>query len=143
MTISKKSTIFAQSSWNLVKIITSWLDCIAWIWAQLDQNYGFFTYNQMFGFSTFLLLILCVSLCFKIMWALFHSDILKNASVPFIFQGQFLFIFLKKYRRIKKYSWTIFEKDFWTKFFCLIFCAQPSPWWASWASVKCAELSTS
>ena len=30
----------------------------AWIWAQLDQNYNFFTFSQLFGFSTFLLLIL-------------------------------------------------------------------------------------
>ena len=31
--LCKKSTIFAQSSWNLVKITTSWLGNIAWIWA--------------------------------------------------------------------------------------------------------------
>ena len=57
---SKKSTIFVQSSWNLVKIITSWKDDIAWIWAQLDKNYAFFTYSQMFGLSNFLLLILYI-----------------------------------------------------------------------------------
>ena len=58
MAISKKSTIFAQSSWNLVKITTSWLGNIDWIWAQLDQNYGFFTSSQLFGLSNFLLPIL-------------------------------------------------------------------------------------
>ena len=58
MAISKKFAIFAQSLWNLEKIVTSWLGDIAKIWAQLDQNYGFFTYIQIFfGFSTFLLLI--------------------------------------------------------------------------------------
>ena len=54
MAISKKSTIFAQFSWNFVKIITTWLGNIAWIWAQLDQNYRLFTKTKSFGFSIFL-----------------------------------------------------------------------------------------
>ena len=64
MAISKRSTIFSQSSLNLVKITTSLLDHIAWIWAQLDQNYLSFTNSQLFGFSNFFLLILYVSQLF-------------------------------------------------------------------------------
>ena len=51
--INQKFTIFAQYSCNLVKITTSWLGNIAWIWAQLNQNYECFTSSKLFGFPIF------------------------------------------------------------------------------------------
>ena len=51
--ITKKSTDFCQSLWNLTKIISSWVSQIAWISAWLDKNCRFFTYGEILSQSNF------------------------------------------------------------------------------------------
>ena len=56
MAISKKSTPFVLSLWNLVKIITSWADFFYQISWGKDENCRFFTDGQFLNVSRFLLL---------------------------------------------------------------------------------------
>ena len=62
LAIDKKSTIFVQSSWNLVKMITSWANHFHQVSWGLDKNCRFFTYGQFLIVSGFFLLRLCVFL---------------------------------------------------------------------------------
>ena len=55
LAISKKCTIFAQSSWNLMKIITSWLNAnyhkkkAPWIFAHYQKTYSFYPMLMKLG----------------------------------------------------------------------------------------------
>ena len=65
LAINKKSTIFVQSSWNLVKMITSWANHfhqVSWV---LDKKCGFFTNDQFLNVSRFLFPRLYDDLCSK------------------------------------------------------------------------------
>ena len=53
MTINKKSTIFFQSSWNLVKMITSWANYFHQVSWRLDKKCGFFINGQFLNMSRF------------------------------------------------------------------------------------------
>ena len=56
--VSKESTIFLQSLWNLVKITTSCVGNFAWISAKLDENYGSFINDEVLSLCPFL----CITL---------------------------------------------------------------------------------
>ena len=58
MAINKKSTIVAQSLWNLVKIFISWVLYVVGISTILNQNCGFYINSQVFTQSDFHLLTL-------------------------------------------------------------------------------------
>ena len=54
LAISKKSTVFVQRLWNLVKIINPWVGNIGKISAELDQKCRFFINANIFGQSQIL-----------------------------------------------------------------------------------------
>ena len=54
LAISKKSTIFVLSSWNVMKMISSWDDYFHQVSWGLDKKYGFFTNGQFLNVSHFL-----------------------------------------------------------------------------------------
>ena len=68
MAIDKKSTIFIQSLWNLVKISTSCVGNFAWILAKLDENCGFFINVEVLSLCPFI----CITL-YVIQWTSFAS----------------------------------------------------------------------
>ena len=53
LAINKKSTIFIQSSWNLVKMITSWANHFHQVSWGLDKNCRFFINGQFLKVSRF------------------------------------------------------------------------------------------
>ena len=74
MTISKKSTIFVQSSWKLVKIIISWGNHFHKVSWGLEKNCGFFINGQFLNMWYLFLLRPYFSIFFNII----------NFSYPFI-----------------------------------------------------------
>ena len=56
--VSKKSTIFLQSLWNLIKTTTSCVGNFAWISAKLDKICGFFINGEVLSLCPFL----CITL---------------------------------------------------------------------------------
>ena len=52
--ISKKSTFFNQSLYDLVKITSSWVGKIAWISTRLDENCGFLILAKFWARQFFL-----------------------------------------------------------------------------------------
>ena len=54
LAITIKFTVFTLRSWNLVKMITSWVGNIDWISAWLGQNCGLFTISQNLWLGNFL-----------------------------------------------------------------------------------------
>ena len=53
MAINKKSTIFVQSSWNLVEMINSWVDHFHQVSWGLDKNCRFFINGQFLKVTCF------------------------------------------------------------------------------------------
>ena len=60
LAINEKSIIFPQSSWNLVKIITSWVDYFHHVSWRLGKKCGFFINGQLLNMSRFFSLRLYV-----------------------------------------------------------------------------------
>ena len=83
LVVTKNSTVFTHTSWNLVKINGSWLSDIGWISAWSEQKYRFFVNGKFFGLvENFRHTSLVTNLCIKINFCFFSLSV---AEAKFMF----------------------------------------------------------
>jgi len=78
LVVTKKSTVFTLTSWNLVKIIDSWESDIEWISAWSEQKCRFFVNGKFFGLvENFRHTSLVTDLCVKINFCFFSLSVVE------------------------------------------------------------------